>query len=71
MPYILIFIIISNIDITVVESIGLAQVEGTVAGTRIEDNAVQTSTSEPSAVEFVAAPVAVKATTIMVLEVSG
>jgi len=70
-PYILIFIIISNIDITVVESIGLAQVEGPVAGTRIEDSAVQTSTGEPSAVEFVAAPVAAKATTIMVLEVSG
>ena len=66
MPYILIFIIIANIDITVAESTGLAQVEGPVVGTRVEDSAVQTSTSEPSAVEFDATLVATKATTITV-----
>jgi len=42
-----------------------------VAGTHVEDSTVQTLTSEPSAVEFVTAPVATKATTITVLEVSA
>jgi len=37
-----------------------------VAGTHVEDSAVQTSTSEPSAVEFDATLVATKATTITV-----
>jgi len=42
-----------------------------VAGTRVEDSTVQTSAGEPSVVEFVAAPVAAKATMITVLEVSA
>jgi len=47
----------------------LAQVEETVAGTGTEDNALQTSTSEPSTVEFVAAAVASEATTVTTPEV--
>jgi len=47
----------------------LAQVEEPVASTGAEDNTLQTSTAEPSTMEFVAAPVASEATTITVPEV--
>ena len=40
-----------------------------MASIGVEDSAVQTSASEPSVVEFVAAPVAMEATTINVPEV--
>jgi len=68
-PYALIFIVIVNVDVTVAESTRLAQVEDHVESINTEDSAVQTSASGPSVVEFVAAPVAVEATTIIVLEV--
>ena len=54
----------------ITESIGLAQVEEPVVSTGTEDSALQTSTAEPATVEFVAAPVAPKAT-ITVLEESA
>jgi len=55
----------------ITESTGLAQVEEPVASTGVEDSALQTSASEPSAVKFVAAPIALEATTITVPEVSA
>jgi len=70
-PYTLVFIVIANIDVMIAESTRLAQVEDPVAGTGVKDNAVQTSAGEPSVVEFVASPVAMEATMIMVPEVSA
>jgi len=70
MPYTFVFIIIANIDIMVAESTGIAQVENPVASISAEDSALQTSAGEPGAVEFVAVPVALEATTITVPEVS-
>jgi len=69
--YTLVFIVTANIDVMVAEGTGLAQVEDPVASIHAEDSAVQTLAGEPSAVEFVAAPVAMEATTITVLEVSA
>ena len=69
MPYTLVFIIIANVDVMVTESTEIAQVEVPVVSTSIEDNTVQTSAGEPSAVEFVAAPVVAEATTITLPEV--
>ena len=66
MSYTLFFIVITDINVMVTESTRVAQVEDP-KGT--EDNAVQTSAGEPNAVEFVAAPVAVEATTITIPEV--
>ena len=40
MPYTLIFIVITNIDVMIAESTGLAQVEDPVAGTSVGDSAV-------------------------------
>jgi len=51
------------------ESTGVAQVEDPTASIGAEDSVVQTSAGEPSAVEFAAASVTVKATTTDVLEV--
>jgi len=52
------------------DSTGVAQVEDPAASLGTEDNAVQTSAGEPSAVEFAVASVAVEAaTTITVPEV--
>jgi len=52
------------------ESAGVAQVEDPAASISAEGSTVQTSTGEPSAVEFAVASVAVEAaTTITVLEV--
>jgi len=66
----LLFIITTDIKVMVAESTGIAQVEDPMESLGAEDNAVQTSIGEPSAVEFVAAPVTVEATiTILVLEV--
>ena len=42
-----------------------------VVSASVEDSAVQTSAGEPSAVEFVAAPVAAEATMITIPEVSA
>jgi len=53
----------------IAESTRLAQVKEPVASTGAEDSALQTSTAEPGSVEFVAAPVALEATTITVSEV--
>ena len=50
------FIVILDINVMVAESIVVAQVEDPVASTSAEDIAVHTSAGEPSAVEFVAAP---------------
>jgi len=69
-PYTPIFIVIANIEVIIVESTRLAQVEDPVASTSAEDSALQTLAGEPSAVEFVAAPIVPKATTITVSEVS-
>ena len=55
----------------VAKSTGLAQVEDPVASISAEDNAVQTLANKSSVVEFVVAPVAAKATTIRVPEVSA
>ena len=67
--YTLIFIVNINIDVIVAESTGVAQVEDPMASIGAEDSAVQTSTGEPGAVEFIVAPVAVEATTITIPEV--
>ena len=48
----------------------MAQVKDPMASTSTEDSALQTLASEPSAVEFVPAPVIPEATTITVPEVS-
>ena len=69
MSYTLFSIVITNIDVMVAESTGISQVEDPVASISTEDNAVQTSASKSSAVEFVVAPVAMETTTITVLEV--
>ena len=71
MPNTPIFIIIANIDVMVAESTGLAQVEDPVASISVEDNALQTSASEPGAMEFVVVPFTSEATTITVPEVSA
>jgi len=63
------FVVITNIDVMVAESTRVAQVEDLVASISAEDNTVQTSAGEPSAVEFVAAPVVAEATTITLPEV--
>jgi len=55
----------------VAESTELAQVKDPMASISAEDNAVQTSVSEPSVVEFVTAPIAAEPTTITVLEMSA
>jgi len=70
-PFTPIFIVITNIEIMIAESTRLAQVEDPVVSTSAEDSALQTSAGEPSAMEFVVAPVAPKATTITVPEVSA
>ena len=66
MPYTLFFIVISNINVMVAESTGVAQVEDPTAGLGGEDDVVQTLAGEPSAVEFVVASVTVEATTMTV-----
>ena len=66
MPYTPVFIVIANIEVIIVESTRLAQVEDPVASTSAEDSALQTLAGEPSAVEFVAAPIVPEATTITV-----
>ena len=53
----------------IAESTGMAQVEEPVASAGTEDITLQTSTTEPGTVEFVAALVASEATTIIVPEV--
>jgi len=53
----------------VTESIGGAQVEDLVVSIGAEDSAVQTSAGETSVVEFVAASIAIEATTTTVPEV--
>ena len=47
MPYTLVFIVITNVDVMVAESTEIAQVEDPVASISAEDNAVQTSAGEP------------------------
>jgi len=69
MSYTLLFVVIINIDVMVVESTGVAQVEDLVMSISAENSAVQTSASEPSAMEFIAAPVVMGTTTITVPEV--
>ena len=69
MTYTLFFIVITDINVMVAQSTGVAQVEDPMVSIGTEDNAVQTSANEPSAVEFVAASVAVEATTMTVPEV--
>jgi len=68
-PYTLFFIIITDINVMIAESAGVAQVEDPAASIGVENSVVQTSAGEPSAVEFVAASVVVEATTTTVLEV--
>ena len=53
----------------VAKSTRVAQVEDLVASIDAEDSAVQTSVSEPSAVEFVVAPIAAETTIITIPEV--
>ena len=53
----------------ITESIGLSQVEDLVASTVVEDSTLQTLIPELGIVEFVPAPVALKATTMIVPEV--
>ena len=53
----------------IAESTGLAQVEEPVASTGVEDNTLQTSTAEPSTVEFVTTAITSEATTVTVSEV--
>ena len=60
MPYTLFFVVITDINVMAAESTRVAQVEDPVASISAEDSAVQTSASEPNAVEFIAAPVAVE-----------
>ena len=50
----------------IAENTRLAQVEEPVESTGTEDGALQTSTAEPSTVEFVPAVVASEATTVTV-----
>ena len=69
MLYTLFFIVITDINIMVAESTGLAQVNDPTASIGAEDSAVQTSAGEPSAMEFAATSVAVEATTTTVPEV--
>jgi len=69
-PYTPVFIVIANIKVIIVENTRLAQVKGPVASTNAKDSALQTLASEPSAVEFVPAPVVPEATTITAPEVS-
>ena len=71
MPYTSVFIVIANIDVMIAESTGLAQVENPMASTSAEDSAFHTLAGELSIVEFVAVPVASKATTITVPEMSA
>ena len=71
MPYTPVFIVIADIEVMIAESTGLAQVEDPVASTSAKDSALRTSAGEPSVVEFIAAPVASEAITIMVPEVSS
>ena len=68
MTYALAFIVIINIDVMVVESTRVVQVEDPVASISAEDSTVQVSASEPSIVEFVVAPVAVETTIITIPE---
>jgi len=49
------FIIITDINVMVVESTGVAQVEDPMECLGAEDSAVQTSAGEPNVLEFVAA----------------
>ena len=63
---ILLFIVTTDINVMVAESTGVAQVEDLMGSLGIEDIAVQASADEPSAVEFIAAPFAVEATTTAV-----
>ena len=65
------FIVTTDINVMVAECAGAAQVEDPMTSLGAEDNAIQTSVREPCAVEFVAVPVTVEATTtIVVPEVS-
>jgi len=63
----LLFIITTDINIMVVESTEAAQVKDPVESLGVEDNAVQTSVGEPSAVKLVAVHVTVEATTIITI----
>jgi len=68
-PYTLLFIITTNINVMVAESTGVAQVEDPTTSIAAEDSAVQTSADEPSAVEFDVASAAADDSTTDVLEV--
>jgi len=61
--------VITNSDVMVTESTRVAQEEDPVTSISAGDNVVQASAGESSAVEFVAAPIAVETTIITVLEV--
>jgi len=65
----LLLIVTTDINVMVAESTGVAQVEDLMGSLGTEDSAVQASANEPSAVEFVVAPVAMEATTTAVPEV--
>ena len=69
MPNTLFFVVITDINVMVAESTGVAQVEDFVASTSTEDSVIKASASEPSVVEFAVALVAVKTTTISAPEV--
>ena len=59
----LLFIITTDINVMVAESTGVAQVEDPMESLGAGDNTIQTSAVGSSAMEFVAAPVAMEATT--------
>jgi len=67
--YTFVFTVITNTDVMVVESTGVAQLGDLVASINTENIVVQTSAGEPSAMKFITAPVAVEDTTIIVSEV--
>jgi len=68
-PYTLLFIITTNINVMVAESTEVVQVENPATSIGAEDSAVQTSADEPSTMEFVVASVVVEATTTDIPEV--
>ena len=53
----LIFIVTTDINVMVAESTGVTQVEDPMASLGAENITVQTSTGEPSVVEFVVVPI--------------
>jgi len=54
-PNTLLFIVTTDINVMIVKSTGVVQVEDPIGSLGAEDSVVQVSTDEPSIVEFVAA----------------